>query len=90
MLINLQTIPHISLPTDPGPDMAIPCGRYEAFYFALASIISSIVCYNIGVAACQVRAQVPCFSLPLVLSTPFTFAFLMLSYSDKNTNEYVF
>ncbi|XP_012937132.1 chitin synthase chs-2 [Aplysia californica] len=72
------------------PDSLTPCGTYEAFYFALASIISSIVCYNIGVAACQVRAQVPCFALPLVLSTPVTFAFLMLSYSTENTNNDIF
>lgn len=63
------------------------CGAHHAFYYALVSIIASVVCYNAGKAACQVRAQVLCFALPLVLSTPLTFGLLVLSYSTKNSNR---
>ncbi|GFO32465.1 chitin synthase 1 [Plakobranchus ocellatus] len=66
------------------------CDPHAAFYFALTSIIASVLCYNIGMAACRVRAQIVCFALPLVLSTPVTFAFLMLSYSEENTNRAFF
>ncbi|CAG5127298.1 unnamed protein product, partial [Candidula unifasciata] len=43
------------------------CEVYHAFYYALVSILSSVVCYNVGKAACQVRAQLLCFALPLML-----------------------
>ncbi|KAK3789461.1 hypothetical protein RRG08_059582 [Elysia crispata] len=66
------------------------CDPHTAFYFALTSILASIVCYNVGMAACRVRAQMVCFALPLILSTPVTFGFLMLSYSEENTNRAFF
>ena len=33
------------------------------------------------------RAQIPCFSVPLILATPVTFAFLLLTYSPENSNN---
>jgi chitin synthase len=83
---NLTLIDSTSL--NPSPLAA--CGRYLPFVLALINILSSGFCYVIGTAACQVRAQIPCFAVPLLLATPTTFAFIILAYSPDNVNSDVF
>lgn len=65
------------------------CNVYLPFVLALINILASGCCYISGTAACKVRAQIPCFTVPLVLSTPVTFAFILLTYSTINTNRSV-
>ena len=66
------------------------CNEYLPYILALVNILASGFCYIIGTAACQVRAQIPCFAVPLLLSTPVTFAFVILIYSEENSNNDVF
>jgi hypothetical protein len=46
------------------------CISYFPFMISMANILSNIICFKIGKAACKIVAQKLCFALPLVLSTP--------------------
>ena len=81
---NLMIYDGTSIPQSPDP-----CNIYLPFVLALVNILSSGFCYVIGTAACKVRAQIPCFAVPLILATPVSFAFLILTYSTDNSNDRV-
>ncbi|XP_041347263.1 chitin synthase chs-1-like [Gigantopelta aegis] len=72
--------------TNISPPTESSCHDSFPLIIAAVNILSSAVCYKIAQACCQVRAQIVCFSLPLLLATPTTFLFLLLSYSTSNTN----
>lgn len=81
---NISIYDGTSLPENPGS-----CNVYLPFVLALINILSSGFCYIIGTAACKVRAQIPCFTVPLILAPPVSFAFLILTYSTENANDTV-
>ncbi|XP_076459247.1 chitin synthase chs-1-like isoform X2 [Babylonia areolata] len=81
---NLTLFDGSALPTTP-----TSCHRHLPFLLALVNILSSGFCYVVGTAACKVRAQIPCFAVPLLLVTPVSFAFLLLTYSPENANDSV-
>ncbi|KAL8601460.1 hypothetical protein ACOMHN_000402 [Nucella lapillus] len=72
------------------PSTLNSCNKYLPFVLALINILSSGFCYIVGTAACKVRAQIPCFAVPLILATPVSFALLILTYSPENVNDSVF
>ncbi|KAK7493294.1 hypothetical protein BaRGS_00015420, partial [Batillaria attramentaria] len=82
---NLTIIDGTSLPSSPAG-----CNVNLPFVLALINILASGCCYVSGTAACKVRAQIPCFTVPLILATPVTFAFILLTYSTDNSNSSVF
>ncbi|XP_041375046.1 chitin synthase chs-2-like [Gigantopelta aegis] len=73
--------------TDFRPPTGSSCHADFPLIIAAVNILCSAFCYKIAQACCKVRAQIPCFSLPLVLVTPATFALLLLSYSTSNQNK---
>ena len=83
---NCSVFGNINL-TDSRPPPGTACHVDFPLIVAAVNILCSALCYNIARACCKVRAQIPCFSLPLVLSTPATFGFLVLSYSSRNQNR---
>ncbi|ESO82502.1 hypothetical protein LOTGIDRAFT_91642, partial [Lottia gigantea] len=62
------------------------CHYFFPFLVALVNIVSSVFCYKLSKAACKILVQVACFTIPLSLAVPVTFALLILSYSSSNAN----
>ncbi|XP_071085236.1 chitin synthase chs-2-like isoform X2 [Haliotis cracherodii] len=63
------------------------CSEELPFLVAAVCILCSAICYGMSKACCKVRAQILCFSIPMLLSTPFTFGLILLSYSTSNKNS---
>ncbi|KAK6165560.1 hypothetical protein SNE40_022466 [Patella caerulea] len=63
------------------------CHQLYPFLVALVNVLCSIICYKLSKAACKILVQVACFTIPLSLATPVTFALLVLSYSSSNANS---
>ncbi|XP_067668564.1 chitin synthase chs-2-like isoform X1 [Haliotis asinina] len=67
-------------------DATSSCSAQLPFLVAAVCILCSAVCYGMSKACCKVRAQIPCFSVPMLFSTPVTFGLILLSYSVSNIN----
>ncbi|XP_045180107.2 chitin synthase chs-2-like [Mercenaria mercenaria] len=57
------------------------CSKYLPLYIAVVNIAASLFCYRCCVTANKILAQIPGFSLPLVLSTPITAACMIAGYA---------
>ncbi|XP_071100719.1 chitin synthase chs-2-like [Haliotis cracherodii] len=62
------------------------CSTHFFFTTAGTAIICGAIFYILAVAACKAHIQIPCFSLPLLFSTPTTLGLLWLVYyfGDKS------
>ncbi|XP_053385767.1 chitin synthase chs-2-like [Mercenaria mercenaria] len=60
------------------------CSRHMPMYIAVVNIITGLVCFRCCVAANKILAQIPGFSLPLVLSTPTTLLFMVTLYASQD------
>ncbi|XP_053386467.1 chitin synthase chs-2-like isoform X2 [Mercenaria mercenaria] len=58
------------------------CSKYLPLFIAAVNIVASFFCYRCCVSANKILAQIPSFSVPLILSTPVTLAFMIGEYSQ--------
>ncbi|KAK3082737.1 hypothetical protein FSP39_003848 [Pinctada imbricata] len=58
------------------------CVPYLPFIMAVLNIMSSVICFKAGKAACKIVAQRVSFSLPLALSTPVVLGFILAFLSS--------
>ncbi|WAR10593.1 CHS2-like protein [Mya arenaria] len=63
------------------------CSNYLPLVTAAIGVLAGVVAFKLGKVACKIMAQVVGYSLPLVLSTPATFAVILAMYSGFLTED---
>ncbi|ESO98138.1 hypothetical protein LOTGIDRAFT_143023 [Lottia gigantea] len=57
------------------------CHNMLPLLVACLNILSSVICYKTGKSACKIMAQVPCFTVPVMLSGPLCVAIIISTYT---------